>query len=249
MKVSIITICYNSERTIEDTIHSVISQDYPNIEYIIIDGKSTDGTLKVIEKFKENVAVLISEEDNGLYDAINKGIKNATGDVVGLIHADDVLASSSVISKIAKTFTTNDCQALYGDLQYVDKSNLSKIVRNWVAGEYKKDLFLRGWMPPHPTFYAKRELFDQFGFYNDGFSSAADYELMLRFIHKYEISLAYIQEVLVKMRVGGKSNVSIKNRIKANMEDRMAWKINKIRPNLWTLWMKPLSKIHQFFSK
>jgi len=247
MKISIITICYNSEKTIQDTIESVVNQDYEDIEYIIIDGNSTDGTLAILKQYERQIATIISENDNGLYDAINKGILNATGEVIGLIHADDLLADSTVISKIANVFSTIKIDAIYGDLQYVNQFDTSKVVRNWVSGEYTEGLFLNGWMPPHPTFYVKKSCYDDFGKYNLDFTSAADYELMLRFIHKHKIRLGYIPDVLVKMRVGGKSNASLKNRIIANLEDRKAWKVNGITPKFYTLYAKPLSKLLQFF--
>lgn len=246
MKVSIITVCYNSAATIKDTIDSVVAQNYQDIEYIIIDGKSTDRTIEIINSYSSNVLKCFSEPDNGLYDAINKGIKVATGEIVGLVHADDVLASKDVISKVVDVFIENNCEAIYSDLQYVDKDNLNKVFRDWKAGTYSAGMFLNGWMPPHPTFYAKRRLFEDLGAYNTSFKISADYELMLRFVHGNNISIKYIPEVLVKMRVGGKSNSSIINRAKANLEDRRAWQVNHLKPNFFTLYQKPLSKLIQF---
>ncbi len=249
MKVSIITVCYNSEETIEDTILSVISQDYPNIEYIIIDALSSDSTMSIVKKYENKIARIISEKDKGLYDGINKGILLATGDIVGLLHSDDVYFNSNVISKVVKEFKTNNTDSLYADLLYVDKNNLNKTIRYWKSKSYKPGLFFEGWMPPHPTFFVKKHVFDMLGVYNLSLKSASDYELMLRFLHKHKISTSYLPEVIIKMRVGGKSNLSLLNRIRANKEDRLAWKINGIKPGIFTLSRKPLSKISQFYKR
>jgi glycosyltransferase involved in cell wall biosynthesis len=247
MKVSLVTICYNSESTIRDTIESVLSQDYSEIEYIIKDGGSTDNTIKIIEEYSSRITKVVSCKDAGIYDAINQGVALTTGDVVGLIHADDILGDESAVSIIVKSFKNSGCDAVYGDLEYVDKDNTSKVVRCWKSGVYEIGDFLRGWMPPHPTFYVKKSVYDKYGLYDSSFKSAGDYELMLRYIHKENIKLMYIPHVLVKMRVGGKSNASFANRIKANLEDRRAWRINEISPRLFTLIQKPLRKIKQFF--
>ncbi|HCQ28921.1 MAG TPA: glycosyl transferase [Flavobacteriales bacterium] len=248
-KISIITVCYNSQDTLEDTIQSVLNQDYQNIEYIIVDGKSTDNTLKIIEKYQDKITKVISEPDKGLYDAINKGIKNASGEIVGIINSDDVLAYKSAVSDIAQTFEQQNCDAVYADLVYVKQNNLNSITRKWISGNYKHGKFLWGWMPPHPTFYAKKSLFEQYGYYSLQLKSAADYELMLRFIHKHKISLGYLPKTLVKMRVGGMSNASLKNRLAANQEDQMAWEMNNLTPYLFTPYLKPLRKVFQFLNK
>lgn len=246
MKISIITVCYNSAKTIESTILSVLGQDYKNIEYILVDGLSKDNTIEIIEKYNDKIAKVISEKDNGIYDAINKGILAATGDVIGLLHSDDFFADTHVLSRIAEEFMLKKVDAIYSDLQYVDKDNTNKIFRNWISGNYKENLFKKGWMPPHPTFYIKREVCQKYGLYNLTFKLAADYEFMLRYIHKYKISLSYIPETLIKMRIGGASNVSLLNRIKANNEDIAAWKINNIKPGIFTRFFKPASKLLQF---
>ncbi|MES2134319.1 MAG: glycosyltransferase family 2 protein [Bacteroidota bacterium] len=249
LKVSIITITYNSEATLADTLKSVLNQTYKNIEYIIIDGKSTDSTLSIIDAYKSSIAKVVSEKDNGLYDALNKGIAVATGDVIGILHSDDFYTSNTVIEKIVQTLSENESDAVYADLYYVDKNNTDNIFRKWKSGSYKHGMFLSGWMPPHPTFFAKRTCYQSFGSFNLNLVSAADYELMLRFIHKHKIKLAYLPEFIIKMRVGGKSNVSLKNRIRANNEDRKAWKINGLKPHFYTLYAKPLRKIIQLFKK
>lgn len=249
MKVSIITITFNSAATLKDTIESVLNQTYDNIEYIIVDGQSTDDTLQIIDLYKHKISKVVSEKDHGLYDALNKGIKLATGDVIGLLHSDDFYTSNDVIEKVANTFKKNNSDAVYADLYYVDKTDTDRIFRKWHSGEYKHGMFLHGWMPPHPTFFAKKACYDKFGLFNTQFKSAADYEILLRFIHKHQIKLAYLPEFIIKMRVGGKSNVSLKNRIRANQEDRKAWKVNGLKPKLHTLYLKPLRKIVQLFKK
>lgn len=249
LKVSVITVCYNSSETIESTIQSVLSQKYTSIEYIIVDGKSTDNTFSIIEKYKSKISKLISEKDNGIYDALNKGLAQATGDIVAILHADDFYTSNEVIADIVKVFEKEQVDCVYGDLQYVDRLNTSIIKRNWISGNYKKENFLKGWMPPHPAFFVKRKCYDNYGTFNISFKSAADYELMLRFLYKHNCSVVYLPKVLVKMRVGGKSNISLANRIKANREDKRAWIINDLKPGALTFIRKPLSKVGQFLKK
>src|SRR3972149_6377074 len=212
MKISIITVCLNSEKTIEKAIQSVLSQNYFDVEYIIVDGQSSDKTLTIIDKYKSKISKLVSEKDKGIYFALNKGIDLATGEVIGILHADDFYADENVLSKVAAKFEEKKCDSMYADLQYMKDDE--KVFRNWKSGEYKEGLFLKGWMPPHPTFFIKKTCSDKFGKFNTDFVSAGDYELMLRMIHKNKISVAYLPEVIVKMRVGGKSNASLMNRIK-----------------------------------
>ena len=246
MKVSIITITYNSAETVEDTIRSVLSQDYPLIEYIIVDGASKDGTLHIVNRYADKIARVISEPDKGIYDAMNKGVSIATGDVIGILNSDDFYADSTVITDIVNTLQMASSDACYADLVYVDKQNTSRIVRSWKSGEYTPGFFLRGWMPPHPTFFLKRAVYEKYGLYSLELRSSADYELMLRMVHKHGISLSYLPRVITKMRTGGQSNVTIKNRWKANKEDRLAWKMNGLQPGLFTLVRKPLSKLLQY---
>jgi glycosyltransferase involved in cell wall biosynthesis len=246
MKISLITITYNSAATVEKTVQSVLEQDYPDIEYIIVDGLSTDDTLQKLAPYQKNIHRILSEKDLGLYDALNKGIGLATGEIIGFIHSDDFYAHPAVISRVIKAFENPSVQAVYGDLQYVDKEDTSHIIRHWVSGEYRDGLFLKGWMPPHPTFFVRAECYQRYGIFNLQLTSSADYELMLRLIHKHKIKLRYIPEVLVKMRAGGKSNFSLANRLKANREDRQAWKLNGLEPHWYTSLLKPLIKIKQF---
>ena len=247
VKISIITVTYNSAQTLEDTIQSVLSQTYPNVEYIIVDGKSTDNTLAVIEKYKGKISKFVSEKDDGLYHAINKGIKLATGDIVGILHANDFYLDTNVLTNIAETFEKTNAEAVYADLYYVDKDNTDKIIRTWKSGNYKASNFLWGWMPPHPTFFLKKDIYTKYGTFNTTLRSAADYEIMLRLLFKHKIKVSYLPEFIVKMRVGGQSNASVKNRVKANNEDRQAWKLNELKPYFFTLTLKPLRKIAQFF--
>lgn len=247
MKVSIITITYNSDATLKETMESVINQTYPNIEYIIVDGLSQDNTLSIVNNYKDKISKVVSEKDKGLYDALNKGINLATGDLVGILHSDDFYTHPQVIEHVVKALEENNADAVYADLYYVDRNDTSKIFRKWKSGHYKHGMFYKGWMPPHPTFFAKKSCYQKFGMFNLNFNSAADYELLLRLIHKHQIKLAYLPEFIIKMRVGGKSNQSFSNRLKANQEDRKAWKVNDLKPKFYTLYVKPLRKIVQFF--
>ncbi|MCB0479317.1 MAG: glycosyltransferase [Crocinitomicaceae bacterium] len=249
MKVSIITIAYNSEGTIEDTIKSVIAQDYSNIEYIIIDGASKDATMEIVDKYKDQIAIVVSEPDKGIYDAMNKGVQRATGDLVGILNSDDIYADNQVISKVVSKIKEDNSDALYADLVYVDRDDTNKVTRKWISGAYKEGKFKKGWMPPHPTFFIKKEWYDQFGSYSTELKISADYECMLRMVHKNKAKLSYLNEIITKMRVGGESNVSIKNRLKANKEDRMAWKMNGLKAGTFTSIRKPLSKVGQFLKK
>ena len=248
-KVSIITVCYNSAKTIENTIESVINQTYENIEYIIVDGLSTDNTLEIVNKYKDKIVKVVSEKDKGLYDAINKGIDLATGDIIANLNSDDFYIDNNVIAEVVAKMEESKSDTLYADLYYVDAIDTNKVVRNWVSGAYKKGLFFKGWMPPHPTFFVRKKVYDKYGKFNLELKSAADYEIMLRFIHKHECSISYLPRVVVRMRIGGVSNVNLINRIKANREDKRAWEMNGLKPKPYTLIFKPLSKIMQFVKK
>lgn len=245
-KISIITVTYNSAATLEHTIQSVLLQDHPDLEYIVVDGASTDETLNIIRKYRHKIDHFVSEKDNGLYYALNKGIALATGDIVGMLHADDFYIDDHVLSKVDARFARSGADAVYADLYYVDTADTGKIIRKWKSGEYSEGKFLWGWMPPHPAFFVKKEIYNRYGGFDTTLRSAADYELMLRFIHKNKIKLAYLPEYIVKMRTGGQSNASLKNRVKANQEDRKAWELNGLKPYFFTLALKPLRKIFQF---
>ncbi|MFT3748933.1 MAG: glycosyltransferase family 2 protein [Agriterribacter sp.] len=249
MKLSIITATYNSAATLADTMECIQMQDHPDIEHIIIDGGSADDTINIIKRYS-HISRFVSEKDKGIYDAMNKGIAMATGDIIGILNSDDVYASPDILSLVAQTFEENpQAMALYADLQFVQRNDTSKVVRSWKAGKYTKSSFYYGWMPPHPTFFVRKEVYDKVGAFNINLGSAADYELMLRILLKHNIKAAYINKVIIKMRVGGVSTGSLKNRIKANRQDRMAWKINNLKPFPFTLYLKPMRKLGQFFIK
>lgn len=223
-------------------------QEYTSIEHIIVDGKSTDNTSQVVQEFA-HVSKFISEKDKGLYDAMNKGLQVATGDVIGILNSDDIYANQAVLTKVAAAFTDPAIYCVYGDLQYVSAQNLQKVVRTWKAGKFQRKNFLYGWMPPHPTFFVRKEVYQQLGLFNITLKTAADYEMMLRILYIHEYAAAYIPAVLVKMRSGGISNASLRNRFKANREDARAWKLNNKRPHFFTLYLKPLRKIPQYLIK
>ena len=244
--VSVITTSYNSEKTISDTLQSVAIQKYPNIEHIIIDGASKDHTLEIVKGFK-HVKKVVSEPDKGLYDAMNKGLAICTGDIVGFLNSDDLYIAADVIDRIVDQFNKEKADALYADLVYVNPTNTKKVVRKWRANKFGLSKFLFGWMPPHPTFFVKKEIYDRLGGFNTSLKSSADYELMLRFLYKHRIKVCYLPQVIVKMRTGGMSNATLLNRIKANNEDRAAWKINDLKAYFFTPWLKPLRKITQYF--
>lgn len=246
MKISIITASYNSANTITDTLHSVASQNYSDIEHILIDGKSTDDTLDIAQTCGTHLSHIISEPDLGIYDAMNKGIQLATGNVIGILNSDDFYSNNQVIHLVAKQFEDTSVDCVYGDLYYVDQNNTSIIKRNWISGAYKRKAFLNGWMPPHPTFFVRKAIYDKYGLYSLDLKSASDYELMLRFMFKHKIKAKYIPHVIVHMRDGGYSNSSISHRWKANREDRKAWSMNQIKPRFYTILLKPIRKIKQF---
>lgn len=248
MKVSIITATYNSAETIRDTLLSLESQSYSDIEYIIIDGASKDNTLDVINNVSSRVTTIISESDKGIYDALNKGIATATGDVVGFLHSDDLFAYPDAIKDIVTQFHNDKCQAVYGDLEYVAQDDTNKVIRLWKSGQYTRSKLKSGWMPPHPTFYMKRELYIKFGSFDLGFKIAADYDSLLRYLWTHNISMSYIPKVVMKMRVGGASNRNLENIIIKTKEDVKALKNNQL---FWpqALLIKNLSKIPQFIIK
>ena len=246
MKVSVITAVYNNKHYIEGCIKSVLCQNLPHLEYIIIDGGSTDGTLDIIKDYEGRISKWVSEPDNGIYDALNKGIGMATGDIIGFLHADDMYADKTVIENVVHVMSQKKCDSCYGDLVYVDKDNTDRTIRYWRSGEFSPDLLRKGWMPPHPTFFVRHEVYEKCGVFDTSFKIAADYELMLRFLGKHRISTCYIHEVLIKMRIGGASNRSISNILRKSSEDLRAMKMHNIG-GLLTLLRKNLSKLPQFF--
>ena len=248
MRISIITATFNSAATVKDTLACVQRQDHPDVEHIIVDGASIDNTLAIVAGFS-HVSKIVSEKDRGIYDAMNKGIGLATGDIIGILNSDDIYIDPTVLSEVARVFADPEVMTVYADLQYVDANDPSRIRRTWVAGPFKKKNFYYGWMPPHPTFFVRKEVYRQAGLFSTDLRSAADYELILRVLLKYGFSVRYLPRVIVKMRVGGMSNASLNNRLRANKEDRLAWKLNGLKPNFFTLYLKPLRKLHQFIIK
>lgn len=246
MKVSIITATYNAASFLEEAILSVMKQDYDNIEHIIIDGGSKDGTLAIIEKYKEHIAYSISEPDRGMYDAINKGMQVATGDIIGTLNSDDLLADNKVISSVVQAFQFKKTDTVYGDLVYVKPEDMTDIVRVWKGLPYKRSRYNFGWMPAHPTFYFKRNLLNTYGYYENHYYTAADYEFMARYLYHHRASAYYLPRLIVKMRSGGMSNGNIFRRLRANRRDYLAMKRNQIPFAFIVSIMKPFRKILQY---
>jgi len=248
MKISVITATYNSASTIADTLASIADQTYKNVEHIIVDGNSTDETLGIVNTF-HHVTTVISEKDDGIYDAMNKGLVVATGEVIGILNSDDVYAHNGVLETVNKIFEEQNIDVCYADLEYVDQRNLNKVVRKWRSGKFNSRSFYWGWMPPHPTVFVRKKVYQQVGNFNTSLKSAADYELMLRIFVKNKFNIKYLPEFIVKMRVGGKSNASLKHRLLANREDKLAWQLNNLSPWFFTVFLKPIRKVPQFLIK
>lgn len=244
MKISIVTVCYNSADTLEDTIESVSRQECADIEHIIVDGGSTDGTQDLVARYNGRIKQFVSEPDEGIYDAMNKGIQMAEGDIVGFLNADDMYADESVISDVATALEAGDVDGVYGDLVYVRRDDASKVTRYWKAGEYLPGAFRLGWVPPHPTFFCRRGLFEKFGGYDAFYRIAGDFELMLRLIERHRVRVGYIQRPLVRMRIGGRAN-TIRGMLCGNREILHAFAANGIRPSPGLFWRKPLAKLGQ----
>lgn len=247
MRISIITVVRNGEDTIKDTIDCVLNQSYHNIEYIIVDGNSSDGTMDIIQSYGSKIDKIISESDKGIYDAMNKGLRAATGDYIAFLNADDFYSNSDVVSQIVSTARGTNADSIYGDLLFVDQKDTDKVVRYWKANHFNRYKMLFGWSVPHPTFFVKRKIFEKHGFFRENFGLSGDYEMMVRFFFKERISAAYIPEVLVRMRVGGAGNSGLKSKLKGNREDLQAWKCNGLKIPFLTICLKPLRKLPQFF--
>jgi glycosyltransferase involved in cell wall biosynthesis len=246
-KISVVTVCFNSEKTIAETINSVINQDYTNLEYIIVDGKSTDRTLEIINQYRDKINVIISEKDLGLYDAINKGIKIATGDIVGILNSDDLFNGNNVLSKINNSFNLrDDIEIIFSDVIFFDDVK-KKTVRYYSSKYFKPFLFRYGFQPAHPTFYAKKYLFDKIGNYDIKYTIASDFDLMSRFLYIHKIKYLYIKDVWVKMLIGGVSTSGIKSVIKINSEIIDSCKKNRIHTNIILIYSKYLFKWFSFF--
>jgi len=244
LKISVITAVYNNRNTIAEAIESVLAQTHPLVELVVIDGGSTDGTLDVLAQFGDRITVMVSEPDDGIYHALNKGIALASGEVVGFLHSDDVFPDRDVLERVVATLTASSADAVYGDLEYVQRDDASKIVRYWKSGTYSARKLRAGWMPPHPTFYARREVYERLGGFDVSMRIAADYDCMLRFFQA-GVAVAYVAQVQVRMRTGGASNRSLGNIIRKSREDYVALRRNKVG-GAWTLVSKNLRKLPQF---
>ena len=248
MKLSIVTVCYNSDKTIGHTLRSVREQTYGLIEHIVIDGGSTDNTLAVVSAEGSHLAKIVSEKDSGIYDAMNKGIAMATGEIIGFINSDDFYASSDVLAKVVAVFNDSNIDACYSDLCYVKKNDILAVVRYWKSSTFRPNSFGGGWCPPHPTFFVRREIYERFGVFDLSYKIAADFELMMRLLEVHDVRVKYIPEVLVKMRMGGTSNRSLSNIVKQNKEVLRALKSHGFPSSIWRVLVhKLISRGQQFF--
>jgi glycosyltransferase involved in cell wall biosynthesis len=248
MKISVVTAVWNRATTLSDAISSVQRQSYANVEHIIQDGGSTDGTLDIVSRMANDQTCLVSERDDGIYDAINRGIIRTTGDVVGLLHSDDFFAHDDVLSNVARAFDDPSVQAVFGDLDYVAADDTDRVIRHWRTGEVSRGKLARGWMPPHPTLYLRRSVFETYGMYDTSFRIAADYDAILRYFGLGGVTSAYLPEVMIKMRMGGVSNASFKHILRKSREDLTALRRNQVG-GVGALAWKNLSKLGQFIQK
>ncbi len=250
MKISIITCSYNAVDTIEETIKSVLSQNYADIEYIIIDGLSNDSTINIIKKYSNKIYKFVSEKDSGIYNAMNKGLEIAMGDVVGFLNADDVYFDEAVISNVIKIFEDKKVDSVYGDLIYVSKDD-NKIKRYWKSGNFNINNFKRGWMPPHPSFFARKDIYKKYGGFNENYRISADYELMVKLLYKNKISTFYLPKLLVKMKTGGVSNKVSQTlkRLKEDYDIIKKYNLGGFGGELGVMFKKRFYKINQYFNK
>ena len=252
MKVSLITVCRNVAPVITETLDGVLAQTHPDIELIVIDGASTDGTVEILRDYaspdrSRRVAVLVSEPDKGIYDAMNKGLRLATGDVIGFVNAGDLLMTPTVIADVVSAFQRAHVDAVYGDIIMVDEHDIYKVHRTWLSGTYHRENFRRGWMPPHVGTFIKKSVYDQHGFFNTDLRIGADYEILLRFMYKHQIKTVHMREVLVRFRLGGMSNGNVRQILQANREVRASWKLNGLQAPPLLVTRKLWSKVMQFF--
>lgn len=250
MKVSIVTVVYNAVWTLQQAIESVLEQDYPNIEYIIVDGGSKDGTVEVLEEYRSRISVLISEKDEGLYDAMNKGIKTASGDILGILNADDFFYDNQVISKVVEGFFKNEgTDAVLGDVVFIKHGSLNKVVRKYSSAKWRPSKFAWGFMPSHPSFFVKTKLFDTIGYYKTNYKISADYELLIRFLYIYKIRWTYLPIVTTKMRIGGTSTNGLRSMLTLNREIIRGCRENGIYTNYLMIYSKYLFKPWEFIFK
>ena len=248
MKITIITVCYNSASHIEDAIQSVADQDFKEIEHIVIDGNSNDGTQQILEKYADKLANWISEPDLGIYDAMNKGIKKATGDVVGILNSDDFYYDHQVISKVNQAFCNHEIDAVFGDLVVVDSKNLNKTIRTYSSKKWSADKFSKGYMPAHPTFFVKRKFYEKYGLFETDYKIAADYEMLIRLLYVHQLNYRYLPLKMVKMRKGGVSSNGIKSNITLNTEIIKACRKHGIKTSALKIYPKYFYKIFELFN-
>jgi len=249
LKISIITVVWNNVDVVADAIDSVLNQTYKNIEYIIIDAASTDGTTEVIQSYGDKITKFVSERDNGLYDAINKGIKLATGDVVGILHSDDFYINEFVIEKVVKVFKEQKVDSMFADLVFVKPDDLEKTVRYYDSSKFYPSRFAYGWMPAHPTFFVKKNIYEKYGLFRTDLKIAADFDILARFLYTNKISYHYMKEVIIKMRVGGVSTSGFKSKILLNKETLQVCKDNGIKTNILKILSKYPNKILGLFTR
>lgn len=252
VRISLITVCRNVAPVIAESLDSVLSQTHPDIELIVIDGASTDGTVEVLERYrsgpgKRGIDILVSEPDRGIYDAMNKGLARATGDVIGFVNAGDLLMTPTVIADVVKAFQRSHVDAVYGDIIMVDEHDIHKVHRTWLSGTYHRENFRKGWMPPHVGTFIRKSAYDRFGHFNTDLRIGADYEILLRFLYKHGIPTVHLREVLVRFRLGGMSNGNVKHILKANREVRRSWGLNGLQAPPLLVTRKLWSKVMQFF--
>ncbi|MCO5274712.1 MAG: glycosyltransferase [Flavobacteriales bacterium] len=246
MKVSVITVCFNAAAEIDETIRSVMVQDHGDIEHIVIDGGSTDGTQQRVLRYTECIAHFISEKDNGVYDAMNKGLRVATGEVVAFVNAGDMIATRNTVGYMVRAFEQGGEDVIYGDVLMVDPGDITKVKRFWKGGEYDLANFRKGWMPPHPGTYIRRSAYERFGLFNTNLKIGADYELMFRFLYRHRLSARYVPKVLVRFRLGGMSNRSLAHILQANREVYRSWALNGERASPLMVprkWMRKLGQM------
>ena len=248
MKITIITVVFNGAKHIRSAIQSVLSQDYDNIEYIVIDGGSTDGTVNIVKEYQDKISVFISEPDEGIYDAMNKGIVLATGNVIGILNSDDFYVDNNVVKQVAREFNNRGVDSVFADLVYISSSNINKVVRYFDSSQFKPSLFSYGLMPAHPTFFVKKSIYEKYGKFHTDFKNAADFDLLVRFIYTNKITYHYIDKVIVKMRLGGAST-SFSSMWTNNIEILSACKANGVKTNIFKILLRYVLKFRSSFKK
>ncbi len=246
MRLSVVTAVLNRIDTLQACLESVAGQTHPEVEHVLIDGGSTDGSVELLQRWADRLGHFVSEPDRGLYDAVNKGVAAATGDAIGILGADDVYATPATLAHVAQALERTGADSCYGDLLYVSASDPARVIRTWISGDYRPGAFRRGWMPPHPTFFVRREVYQRFGLYDTRFRIAADYELMLRLLERERITTCYLPEVVVRMRLGGTSNRGLRQLVRKSREDLRAWRQNGMRGGRRAVACKNLVKLPQF---